>query len=179
MIKILINLDIPICWTAPSGMIIEQKYIGVKKNETSICINYKRRKFVLRISTEKIAKIKSINAIAPNIIHSMDASYLMKIINILKKSNKNILSIHDCFIIHPNDTQLLISTLITEFILMYTSSKFINEFHRQCLDQISLRYEIDDKYIYINDEQIEIPENPFKENREFYINMENANYMLL
>ena len=72
----------------------------------------------------------------------------MKIINIFENLNKNILIIHDCFIIHPNDSQLLINTLIAEFISMYISSNFLNKFHKQCINQLSLKYEIDHKYIY-------------------------------
>ena len=57
MIKILIKLNIPISWIAPNGMIVEQKYMGIKKKEAQISLNYKRRKFVLKISTDKIAKL--------------------------------------------------------------------------------------------------------------------------
>ena len=48
-------------------------------------------------------KQKQKNAIIPNIIHTLDSSYLYNIILDFNKLNKNVISIHDCFGTHPND----------------------------------------------------------------------------
>jgi DNA-directed RNA polymerase len=58
---------------------------------------------VIKEYTNETNKLKQSNAIVPNIIHSLDATHLIKLIN---KSGDNkfepVITIHDCFGTLPN-----------------------------------------------------------------------------
>ena len=72
-----------------------------------------------------------INAIIPNIIHSLDANHLMEVIlnGISNKNINYIMTIHDCFGTHPNDVLKLIELLKIEFVKLYANEDFLSKFH--------------------------------------------------
>jgi DNA-directed RNA polymerase, mitochondrial len=65
---------------------------------------------ILKEMTNKLDNKKQVQAIIPNIIHSLDASHLINIINTAINLNFNqILTIHDCFGTHPNNLDKLLN----------------------------------------------------------------------
>lgn len=87
-------------------MEIVQHYLKTKKNfEINILA---RKTFVLRNVTYKLDTTKQIIAFIPNIIHSLDASHLMKVVmSSIKGGYCPIITIHDCFGTHPNKMEIL------------------------------------------------------------------------
>ena len=54
--------------------------------------------------------LKQRSAIIPNVIHSLDASHLMNVINTaFTKGINDLITVHDCFGTHPNNLSLLVS----------------------------------------------------------------------
>lgn len=131
---------------------------------------------------------KQKQAIIPNVIHSLDASHLINLINTAKSINLTpIITIHDCFGTHPNKMGLVNKLVLKEFVSLYTKGDFLINFHKQILKSlVDNNYEIfttaeklmklnnvDEsihvktrtvKYIIIEDEKLFIPNIPTKGN---------------
>ncbi len=70
--------------------------------------------------------IKAQNAIVPNIIHSLDANHLSNIITKFRSENKGLFTIHDCFLINPNDYDFLYnSVLLLPNLLIFILKKIL------------------------------------------------------
>jgi DNA-directed RNA polymerase len=82
-------------------------------------------------------KTKQIQAVIPNIIHSLDASHLIKIILSAHKDKfKPIISVHDCFGTLPNLMKNLDYRVKKEFVELYSQSEFLNNFHQRFIQSI-------------------------------------------
>ena len=80
---------------------------------------------------------KQSSAIIPNIIHSLDSSHLINIINTGFNINCfPILAIHDCFGCHPNNLINLFELVKLEFIKIYSAESFLTKFHRKNLESM-------------------------------------------
>ncbi len=120
--KIYMKLNIPISWSTPNGLELFQSYNLSKIKKIKINFLGKNRTAVLRKWTENKDCKREVQAIIPNIIHSLDASHLTMLIN---KWDKNILPIHDCYGTHPND-MINLSELVREtFVLLYSNNDFL------------------------------------------------------
>lgn len=103
----------------------------------------KTRSMVLREWTETLDKAKQVQAVIPNIIHSLDATHLINLLNSADENNFNpIISIHDCFGTHPNKLEELSFMVKREFVLLYTQSNFLENFHDRIIQAIK-----DNQYI--------------------------------
>ena len=147
MVNILIKCDLNIEWVTPTGVTVKQSYISVEDERVVFKINRKRRDIVLKrpILPFKVDNRKSKNSIIPNIIHSLDSAHLNKIVTELNNLNVDVLTIHDCFIINPNNWLILHKTVIDMYIKLYSDESFINKFHQTCLDTIKSKYVIHDE----------------------------------
>jgi DNA-directed RNA polymerase len=127
VVKILNKYKAPVRWEAPNGLIINQFYDKLHKTSLSFNINYKRIKTVVYKKKNIMDLVKSKAAIAPNIIHSLDSSLLSFIVNDFDK--KDILTIHDCFMVLPNDMKDLYELLVKQYINVYCDHDFLNSFN--------------------------------------------------
>lgn len=166
--KLMIKLNIPVSWFTPSGMKITQHYLRSKQTSVAIRFAGKTKKIVLREWTDILNKQKQVQAIIPNIIHSLDANHLTNLIN-WANDNKfgPIITIHDCFGTHPNKMNYLIHKVKTEFILLYTQENFLDTFHNRIIQSIKdnqLQIIQDPKtlnnYVILNDQLLKIPNLP-------------------
>jgi DNA-directed RNA polymerase len=108
------------------GLEIIQKYLLSTKHKVSINFGRKKNKTaILREWTGKIDKRKQVNAIIPNIIHSLDASHLINLLNTAISEDLNtILPIHGCFGAHLNQMKKLAFLVKVEFVKLYTNNNF-------------------------------------------------------
>jgi len=179
--NIINKLGIPLTWITPSGLIITQHYLKRKKKIISVSILGKTKKLVLRENDSKKDNAKQIQAIIPNIIHSLDASHLTNLIKTAFELNfKPLITIHDCFGTLPNRMGELDFMVKKEFILIYSNSNFLNNFHKRFIQSITdNQYKIKDKnYIELEpNELIEIPLMP-KLGELDIENIINSKYMI-
>ena len=92
---------------------------------------------ILRENLNELEKRGQVNAIIPNIIHSLDASHLMNVVISAKDKKINyVLPIHDCFGTHPNKLNELERLVKQEFIKIYSNEKFIAKFHAKIIKNI-------------------------------------------
>jgi hypothetical protein len=135
--KLMIKLEIPLTWITPAGMKITQHYLKSKQKTLAIRFGGKTKKMILRESTVELNKSKQIQAIIPNIIHSLDANHIINLINNAQKEEfYPIITIHDCFGTLPNKMVDLENKVKTEFILLYTNDPFLSKFHNKIIESI-------------------------------------------
>jgi DNA-directed RNA polymerase len=106
MITVLNKIEKPVIWTTPSGMKITQKYVSVTKRKVGNEIITKIKPITISMLTNKINTTKQKTAFMPNLVHSLDASHIIllieKIINVYKNHHNvewiyPLYTIHDCF----------------------------------------------------------------------------------
>ena len=137
MSKLMATLNLSVSWFTPSGLTITQHYYKMKKTKLFNNFYNRRETLILNEVTKDLDKIKQRNASIPNIIHSLDASHLISVINkAYENGNKNVITVHDCFGTHPNDMSSLVEIIKLEFIKLYAKYDFINKFHERNLDVI-------------------------------------------
>ena len=164
-------------------MKITQHYLKQKKKIVSISIYGKVKKLVIKENTNKLNNIKQAQAIIPNIIHSLDATHLMYIINSAEKDNfKPIITVHDCFGTLPNLMGKLEHNVKKQFIILYSQSNFLDNFHQRFIQNIiDNQFEIISKngkdYVIFENNLFEIPEKP-KLGELDLENIINSNYMI-
>ena len=88
----------PIRWTSPSGFLVEQGYKKMNRVVVKTSIGSVLRQHRVLIDGEHLSMSRNINAISPNIVHSIDASVLME--SVVRAGTRDISSfscIHDSF----------------------------------------------------------------------------------
>lgn len=137
MSKLLSKFGLPVIWFTPNGIQITQHYLKTKQNTINLSIFGKTKKIILRETMETMDKGKQTQAIIPNIIHSLDATHLMSIINSANSLGfKPVLTIHDCFGTLPNKMADLELSVKKEFIETYKNEDFLNKFHDRILQTL-------------------------------------------
>jgi DNA-directed RNA polymerase len=118
-------------------LIINQNYHKKNKVLVNLSIFGKTKRIILRLNTDKVDKMKQVQSIIPNIIHSLDASHLMNIIKNAKSDNFDpVLSIHDCFGTLPNKMGSLEHRVKKEFILLYSDNKFLKNYQDRLIQNL-------------------------------------------
>lgn len=135
--KLMVKLNMPIVWFTPSGLEICQFYYVSKIEKVKLTYFGKTRTSVIREWKGIVDKNKQNQSIVPNIIHSLDASHLINVINSgYSKNIEPIISIHDCFGTHPNKMDNLAKLVRTEFILLYTKHNFLLKYNERVINSI-------------------------------------------
>lgn len=167
--RLLVTLNLPVVWITPVGTKITQEYLKSQSEKISLSYFGKTRTQVIRTQTGLINKSKQTQAIIPNIIHSLDSSHLVKIINVAKSNNiLSVITVHDCFGTHPNNMESLSTIVRYEFVKLYTEEDFLLKYHERVIELIKdNNYLISEKdgikYVISNkDKKIHIPSLPVK-----------------
>ena len=108
-------------WTTPTGFLVEQ---AIYKMESKIVYTQLlgKTEFTVLQETDEIDINKMKSSSAPNYVHSMDASHLIKSVNAFKRAGLgSIAVIHDSFGTHAGKTQALRDCLTKEFVKIYRS----------------------------------------------------------
>ena len=108
-------------WVTPDGFHCMQRKIKGEKVDIT-CMLSDGSRFDLDIkdfdnNTPNSAKHKS--AIAPNVIHSLDATHLRMVARRLRELGLPMIFIHDSFATHANYTHILYDIIVEEFVKLY------------------------------------------------------------
>nr|YP_009493061.1 DNA-directed RNA polymerase [Ganoderma tsugae]AWJ63856.1 DNA-directed RNA polymerase [Ganoderma tsugae] len=135
MSKVMNEFDLDIEWSTPTGVEEHQRYL---KTVLKRKLRLNNKVSILRqYSKTDLDKQKQTNAIIPNIIHSLVANHLMKvIINFAQMIEKSLITVHDCFGTHPNNSNILREIVKCEFAELYSDGEFINNFHEKNLRRL-------------------------------------------
>lgn len=111
-------------WTSMSGFPVVQLYRHFKHSNVKTTLQ--------NISIIKPYKFTSVdvrrqlNGIAPNFVHSIDATHLLMTSTAAKKSDILFASVHDSFWTHPSEVPELSKLIREEFVRLHTSDNISN-----------------------------------------------------
>lgn len=147
--KLFTDAGLPVSWKAPSGIRVLQAYVSTAEREIKTIIHgkclvrgeryakdlgdgTKRLKLTVYEPTDTLDSRRQRSGIAPNFIHSMDASALMAAVNRMTTTHSFAL-IHDSYGTHACDSQELADELRRAFIELYTDHDIFEELRQECL----------------------------------------------
>ena len=125
---------------APSGLIIEQKYVYHESKVISRTLLGKNRKISIKKPLLDRINLRAQNGgIVPNLVHSFDGSNVAKLMEILNSKYKiEIFTIHDCFATTANYIELLKFQVKSTFLSMYSKNNFIDSYYDYIIKIIEL-----------------------------------------
>ena len=132
-------------WVTPMGFPVVQSYTKFTTKEIKVYLYDRtlqknvRTQISLRDKPlRKVDKTKSASAISPNVIHSMDASHLLKtVIEGLYNNIRSFFLIHDSFATTPTDTAKLSKLIRKAFVEMYTNYCLYTEVLKENKEQFT------------------------------------------
>jgi DNA-directed RNA polymerase len=117
-----------VMWVTPTGFPVVQVYWeqSARQINTKLC---GRQKLLVRSPTSKPDKRRHRNGIAPNFVHSLDASHLTRVAVALRAAGiKDMHMVHDDFGVRPADAERLYHTIREEFLRMYSEADPVADF---------------------------------------------------
>lgn len=150
----------PMIWKTPVGFPVLHKYTDWQTKKIKIYLHDRvanvlsRTQVTLRTRpSHLIKKSKSKSAIAPNVIHSMDASHLLlTVLRSLENNVKDFFLVHDSFGSIPKDTPVMFRVVREAFVNMYENF----DLYQSILD--TTKEHLD------NSEELEFPSLPTRGN---------------
>ena len=129
--------NLPIYWETPNGFLVTQAYTKFNIKNLDTTIGNIRIRLSVGKETKQIDKNKASLAVAPNFIHSMDASHCQATINrCFNEGIENLSMIHDSYGTLANDVDKLNYYLRDEFVRMYTEKNILEDFIQQMKAQL-------------------------------------------
>ena len=136
--KILARRGVHAQWITPTNWQVTQHYtVRRSRRVRTILHGTITRLWVTDESGAKPDSRRSIQGIAPNVIHSLDAACLVKTVNAVcrTQSNAAFSMIHDSFAVNAADAPLLAKTVREEFVAMFTPD-VLNDILDQLKEQV-------------------------------------------
>lgn len=107
-----------VVWRTPAGMLVHQgylrpnrRYVKTAEREYTITITDGERKLMAR---------KQINAVAPNFIHSLDASHLTRVVlRLYNMGIRDMMMIHDSYGVHACHVDTMQKVIREEFVRLH------------------------------------------------------------
>ncbi|ECF2231914.1 DNA-dependent RNA polymerase, partial [Salmonella enterica subsp. enterica serovar Kentucky] len=130
----IIKDTLPVFWVTPDGFPVWQCYYKQMKVSILTLIHGKEaRAKVSEDDTSTINASKQSSGVAPNFVHSMDASHLRITVN-HAKTKYNVTSfslVHDSFGTCAADAEYLFNSIRESFVEMYEHNDVIQDFYYQ------------------------------------------------
>ncbi|CAA2141579.1 DNA-directed RNA polymerase [Hyphomicrobium sp. ghe19] len=128
--RVIASNDLPIKWTTPSGFICYQAYRNTKLLSIETYLSGRiKKKIYIREDQPGMSVNKMSTGIAPNFVHSLDATALILTVNSAAKEGvTHFAMIHDSYGTHAADTAQLAYTLREQFVKMYSKHDVLKDF---------------------------------------------------
>lgn len=158
--RILAKEELPLNWTTPSGFKVQQAKFAYTSRRVTLALSgdliyttvegHKNRdkvhkdwpksiKLSLQEATDVLNEDQQANGVAPNLIHSLDASAMaLTVDHMLKEGVKYFALIHDSFGVHATDSELLAHVLREEFVKMYKENDPIAMVYDEFAEMLSM-----------------------------------------
>jgi DNA-directed RNA polymerase len=134
--KVAASGGLPLWWTTPNGLPILQEYKVTNGKRVEVHWAGRRVDLTVVKDGDKIDSRSQANGVAPNFVHSLDASHLQSVTLAARaKGIKHLALIHDSFGTHAADTDLLSSLLRDTFVEQY-SGNVLGDFYEELKDQL-------------------------------------------
>lgn len=130
-----------VTWLTPNNLLVQQNYMKTKKVVSKLRFMHSQVRFYHDEELPEVDDRAQAQGIAPNFIHSLDATHLQRVVVAEKKlGNNNFMMIHDSFGTDASHAGELYKTIRTEFVKLYKDQNHLQNF----LDSVS--YLISDEY---------------------------------
>lgn len=120
-----VQTDQQVAWISPAGLHVVSEYEGMGP------VNIKSVAFKTRIRlykpTGKADGKKTLNAVAPNFVHSLDASHMARVIDKAVSEGMTPVTIHDDFGVHAADTERFHEIIREEFVAQYDGNTILQD----------------------------------------------------
>jgi DNA-directed RNA polymerase len=121
--------NLPINWVTPTGLMVQQAYRSTKMQQVKCRLFDKEVKLKLAVETDDIDGSKQVQGIAPNFVHSMDASALVACVNLsVGNGVSSFAMVHDSYGTLAADTDMLGACLRHAFVDMYKENDVLEQF---------------------------------------------------
>lgn len=117
--------DLPVAWIAPSGLHVVSEYEGMQTKEVK-SVAFKTRITLYKPNGKSDLK-KTMNAVAPNFVHSLDASHMARVVLKATEEGMDVVTIHDDFGVHAADTERFHQIIREEFVAMYEGNTILED----------------------------------------------------
>lgn len=128
--KIAAKVSKPISWRTPMGMTVYQGYERLTESDVNLSVFGRRVR--LRVLTGVEGTIdgrKQALAVAPNVVHSLDASHLMATVTMCMNDTLSAYAmVHDSFGTHACDVETLANRLREAFVWQYGQHDVLQQF---------------------------------------------------
>lgn len=131
----LAKADMPVEWVTPMGLPIQQMYLARKTESFQLRLGNASTRYRIYVTTvsenEDVDRHKQATGVAPNFIHSLDATHLMMSINEASKEGcVNFSTVHDSFGTSLGEAARLRRIIRQELVKLYTEHDPLAEFLR-------------------------------------------------
>ena len=112
-----------VSWITPNGFVVMQSYAKMIKESMQLRFSGERIHVYYQEESQEVDTHKQCNGIAPNFIHSLDATHLQRVvISEALKGNKNFAMIHDSFGTSVAHAESMYKTIREEFVALYQTN---------------------------------------------------------
>jgi DNA-directed RNA polymerase len=144
--------DLPVRWTTPLGLPVTNAYFKKETKRVNSMLWDRDLNVPVRFApkvaignAKDMDRSKQRNGVAPNFVHSMDASHLMSVV--LKASDDGIndfLLIHDSFASLPNDAGRFGEIIREAFVGLYAENEPLEEIMHSAIEDLMVKFEAAD-----------------------------------
>jgi DNA-directed RNA polymerase len=135
--KVAASDGLPVVWTNPAGMPIQQAYQQTSGKRLQLMVGGKMTNFFIKVEGKTLDARKQSAGIAPNFVHSCDSGHMMRTITKCLDAGIDTFSfIHDSFGSHACDLDNLAAILREAFVEQY-SEGVLERFRDEIVEQLS------------------------------------------
>jgi DNA-directed RNA polymerase len=122
--RVFAEQNLPITWTSPLGLPIRQWYPNWGSKTVKTMISGQYRQLSLRTDSDKVDTRRMTQALAPNFIHSLDASAMFRTLCIAKaRGLRAFACVHDSYATLAADSQALAESIRQAFVEIFSTDR--------------------------------------------------------
>jgi len=134
--KVVAADGLPVRWTTPSGLLVQQDYRELVGHEADFVVAGKRYRMMLQITGDKLDRRKQGAGISPNFVHSLDAAHMMRTVVYCQAVGMDSFAmVHDSYGAHASDAEELSYQLRRAFVDQYAGD-VLGDFRQQLVEQV-------------------------------------------
>lgn len=134
--KLLAGEGKPMWWTSPIGFPVLQDYRTMRRQRIKVYLNGQRIDYTTDLASSEIDTSGQVSAVAPNFVHSCDASHLMRVaLAAWHEGIRSLAVIHDSFGTHACDTAQL-SLILRQTMAEQYSGDVLADLREEVLRQL-------------------------------------------
>jgi len=121
--------EVPLLWTTPDGFPVSQAYMNTSKRRVKTRLGDQLIYAAMRDQKDSLDVRRQANGVAPNWVHSMDATHLRMAVLLAKDNGvRSVAVVHDSFGTLAADTDMLAACLRESLVSLYTDRDNLAEF---------------------------------------------------